>query len=75
MNRALPQEVLLIRSSWNTSAFAAAPQKPSSRAWKRGVTYRRAEWFGDGLRDGLQRATTSGICGQKLLMLNDASAS
>ena len=51
--------------------FAAAPQA-FFEAWKRGVNIAGAEWFGDGTREGLQRATTKWDLRPNLLMLNDA---
>lgn len=70
MNRALPQEVL-DQIELEHQHFAAAPQA-FFEAWKRGVNIAGAEWFGDGTRDGLQRATTKWDLRPKLLMLNDA---
>jgi len=56
MNQLLPQEVVdqIMREEQH---FAAAPQA-FFEAWKRGVDIAGAEWFGDGTREGLQRATT-----------------
>ena len=70
MNRALPQEVL-DQIELEHQHFAAAPQA-FFEAWKRGVDIAGAEWFGDGTREGLQRATTKWDLRPKLLMLNDA---
>ena len=56
MNRALPQEVL-DQIELEHQHFAAAPQA-FFEAWKRGVHIAGAEWFGDGTREGLRRATT-----------------
>ena len=62
MNRALPQEVL-DQIELEHQHFAAAPQA-FFEAWKRGARIAGAEWFGDGTREGLQRATTKWICGR-----------
>lgn len=70
MNRALPQEVL-DQIELENQHFAAAPQA-FFEAWKRGVNIAGAEWFGDGTREGLQRATTKWDLRPNLLMLNDA---
>jgi len=70
MNRALPQEVL-DQIELEHQHFAVAPQA-FFEAWKRGVHIAGAEWFGDGTREGLQRATTKWDLRPKLLMLNDA---
>ena len=70
MNRALPQEVL-DQIELEHQHFAAAPQA-FFEAWKRGVHIAGAEWFGDGTREGLRRATTKWDLRPKLMMLNDA---
>jgi hypothetical protein len=41
-------------------------------AWKRGAQIAGHEWFGDGTREGLQRATTKWDLRPNMLMLNDA---
>ena len=51
--------------------FDAAPQA-FFEAWKRGAQIAGHEWFGDGTREGLQRATTKWDLRPNMLMLNDA---
>lgn len=56
MNRALPQE-LLDQIELEQQHLVAAPQA-FFEAWKRGAHIAGAQWFGDGTREGLQRATS-----------------
>ena len=51
--------------------FAEAP-KAFFEAWKRGAEIAGAEWFGDGTREGLQRANSKWDLRPNMLMLNDA---
>ncbi|VFR23726.1 FIG01211190: hypothetical protein [plant metagenome] len=70
MNQLLPTEVIdqLAREERH---FVAAPQA-FFLAWKRGVKIAGSEWFGDGTREGLQRATDKWDLRPNLLLLNDA---
>ncbi|VFR55227.1 FIG01211190: hypothetical protein [plant metagenome] len=70
MNQLLPAEVIdqLAREERH---FVAAPQA-FFLAWKRGVEIAGPEWFGDGTREGLQRATVKWDLRPNLLLLNDA---
>lgn len=56
MNRSLPQETLdqIVREQHH---FEHASQA-FFKAWKRGAEIAGAEWFGDGTREGLQRAAS-----------------
>ncbi|RZS31601.1 hypothetical protein [Corticibacter populi] len=51
--------------------FAAAPEA-FFQAWKRGAEIAGVEWFGDGTREGLQRATSKWDLRPNMLLLNDA---
>ncbi|ANX03909.1 hypothetical protein [Immundisolibacter cernigliae] len=51
--------------------FDAAPQA-FFNAWKRGAQIAGPEWFGDGTREGLQRATSKWGLRPNMPMLNDA---
>lgn len=70
MNRSLPQEVLdqIVLEQLH---FDHAPQAFFD-AWKHGAEIAGAEWFGDGTREGLQRATEKWDLRPNMLMLNDA---
>src|SRR3546814_15899051 len=51
--------------------FDAAPQA-FFEAWKRGAQIAGHEWFDDGTREGLQRATTKWDLRPNMMMLIDA---
>lgn len=70
MNLLLPAEVIdqLAREERH---FAAAPQA-FFLAWKRGAEIAGHEWFGDGTREGLRRASSKWDLRPNLLLLNDA---
>lgn len=70
MNQLLPREVVdqIMREEQH---FAAAPQA-FFEAWKRGVEIAGPEWFGDGTREGLNRANTKWDLRPDMLRLNDA---
>jgi hypothetical protein len=70
MNRSLPQE-LLDQIALEQLHFDRAPQAFFA-AWKRGVEITGAEWFGDGTREGLQRATVKWNLRPNIQMLSDA---
>ncbi len=70
MNLPLRQE-LFDQFAHEEAHFAKAPQA-FFEAWKRGAEIAGAEWFGDGTREGLQRAKTKWDLRPNLLMLNDA---
>jgi len=70
MNLSLPQDVL-DQFVLEEQHFADAP-RAFLEAWKRGVHIAGPEWFGDGTREGVQRATTKWDLRPNLLMLNDA---
>ena len=70
MSPSLPQDVL-DRIALEDLHFTRAPQAFFD-AWKRGAEIAGAEWFGDGTREGLQRATTKWDLRPNVLMLNDA---
>ena len=56
MNLSLPEDVL-DQMALEQAHFDAAPQA-FFEAWKRGAQIAGHEWFGDGTREGLQRATS-----------------
>ncbi|MBJ7223599.1 MULTISPECIES: hypothetical protein [unclassified Brenneria] len=70
MNQLLPPEIVdqLVREQRH---FACAPQA-FFLAWKRGAQIAGHEWFGDGTREGLRRATNKSDLRPNMLMLNDA---
>ena len=70
MNLSLPEDVL-DQMALEQAHFDAAPQA-FFEAWKRGAQIAGHEWFGDGTREGLQRATTKWDLRPNMLMLNDA---
>ena len=70
MNLPLPEDVL-DQMALEQAHFDAAPQA-FFEAWKRGAQIAGHEWFGDGTREGLQRATTKWDLRPNMLMLNDA---
>lgn len=70
INLSLPQDVL-DQMALEQAHFDAAPQA-FFEAWKRGAQIAGHEWFGDGTREGLQRATTKWDLRPNMLMLNDA---
>lgn len=70
MNQSLPQDVLDLIALEDLH-FSQAPEA-FFQAWKRGAEIAGHEWFGDGTREGLQRATTKWDLRPNLLMLNDA---
>jgi len=70
MNQSLPSDVL-DQIALEQRHFADAPQA-FFEAWKRGVKIAGAEWFGDGTREGLQRATSKWDLRPNMLLLNDA---
>ena len=72
MNLPLPEDVL-DQMALEQAHFDAAPQA-FFEAWKRGAQIAGHEWFGDGTREGLQRATTKWDLRPNMLMLNDALA-
>ncbi|MCO4240615.1 hypothetical protein KP728_17705 [Xanthomonas arboricola pv. juglandis] len=70
MSLSLPQDVfdqIALEDAHFTKAPAAFFQ-----AWKRGAEIAGAEWFGDGTRAGLERATTKWDLRPNMLMVNDA---
>lgn len=70
MNQSLPQDVLDL-IALEALHFSMAPQA-FFQAWKRGAEIAGHEWFGDGTREGLQRATSKWDLRPNLLKLNDA---
>ena len=70
MNQSLPQDVLDLIALEDLH-FSQAPEA-FFQAWKRGAEIAGHEWFGDGTREGLQRATTKWDLRPNMLMLNDA---
>lgn len=70
MNPSLPQDVL-DQIALEELHFARAPAAFFA-AWQRGARTAGAEWFGDGTRDGLQRATSKWDLKPRVLSLNDA---
>ena len=70
MNQSLPQDVLDLIALEDLH-FSQAPEA-FFQAWKRGAQIAGHEWFGDGTREGLQRATTKWDLRPSMLMLNDA---
>ena len=70
MNQLLPADVVdqIMREERH---FARAPDA-FFQAWKRGAEIAGPEWFGDGTREGLHRATSKWELRPNLLMLNDA---
>lgn len=70
MNHSLPQQVLdqIVREERH---FADAP-RAFFEAWKRGAHIAGAEWFGDGTREGLQRATSKWDLRPNMSMISDA---
>lgn len=70
MNLSVPSEVL-DQIALEHQHFADAPQA-FFEAWKRGAEIAGAEWFGDGTREGLQRASSKWDLRPNMLMLNDA---
>jgi hypothetical protein len=70
MNPSLPQEAIDQIVS-EQQHWADAP-RAFFEAWKRGARIAGAEWFGDGTREGLQRATTKWDLRPNLVMLSDA---
>ncbi|HBP0276319.1 hypothetical protein ACNARA_15020 [Pseudomonas aeruginosa] len=70
MSLSLPQEVF-DQIAREDAHFTKAPSM-FFQAWKRGAEIAGAEWFGDGTREGLQRATTKWELRPNMLMLNDA---
>lgn len=70
MNLSLPIEVL-DQIALEQRHFTEAPQA-FFEAWKRGAEIAGAEWFGDGTREGLQRAKSKWDLRPDMLMLNDA---
>ncbi|EIF29950.1 hypothetical protein BCh11DRAFT_05410 [Burkholderia sp. Ch1-1] len=66
----IPQDVL-DQITRENDHFAQAPEA-FFQAWKRGVEIAGTEWFGDGTRDGLKRATTKWDLRPNVLMLSDA---
>src|SRR5574340_27428 len=70
MNQSLPQDVLDLISLEDLH-FSQAPEA-FFQAWKRGAEIAGHEWFGDGTREGLQRATTKWDLRPNMLMLNVA---
>ena len=70
MNLSLPQDVF-DQLALEQRHFAAAP-RAFFQAWKRGAQIAGPEWFGDGTREGLQRATTKWDLRPDIPMLSDA---
>lgn len=70
MSLSLPQEVF-DQIAREDAHFTKAPSA-FFQAWKRGAEIAGAEWFGDGTREGLQRASTKWELRPNMLMLNDA---
>lgn len=70
MNQSFPQDVLDLIAREDRH-FAQAPEA-FFQAWKRGARIAGHEWFGDGTREGLQRATVKWDLRPNLLRLNDA---
>ncbi|MEO9332746.1 MULTISPECIES: hypothetical protein [Gammaproteobacteria] len=70
MNSSLPSDVL-DQIVLEQQHFTDAPQA-FFEAWKRGARIAGAEWFGDGTREGLQKATTKWDLRPNLLMISDA---
>lgn len=70
MNQSLPQDVLDLIALEDLH-FSQAPEA-FFQAWKRGAEIAGHEWFGDGTREGLQRATTKWDLRPNMLMLNNA---
>ena len=70
MNQSLPQDALdlIVRE---TEHFSRAPEA-FFQAWKRGAEIAGHQWFGDGLREGLQRTTDKWELRPNLLMISDA---
>jgi len=69
MNLPLRQE-LYDQLAREDAHFSRAPQA-FFEAWKRGAEIAGAEWFGDGTREGLQRAKSKWDLRPNLLLLND----
>ncbi len=70
MSLSLPQDVF-DQIALEDAHFTKAPAA-FFRAWKRGAEIAGAEWFGDGTRSGLERATTKWDLRPNMLMVNDA---
>lgn len=70
MNQSLPRDVLDLIALEDLH-FSQAPEA-FFQAWKRGAEIAGHAWFGDGTREGLQRATTKWDLRPNMLMLNDA---
>jgi hypothetical protein len=69
MNLPFPKEVL-DRFAQETQHFMRAPDA-FLEAWKRGVTIAGPQWFGDGTRDGVQRATRKWDLSPRCYAIND----
>lgn len=70
MSLSLPQDVF-DQIALEDAHFTKAPIS-FFQAWKRGAEIAGAEWFGDGTRTGLERATTKWDLRPNMLMVNDA---
>lgn len=70
MNQSLPEDVLDLIDREHLH-FSQAPEA-FFQAWKRGAQIAGHEWFGDGTREGLQRAETKWDLRPNVLLLNDA---
>lgn len=70
MNEFLPEDAL-DQIALEERHFAEAPQA-FFEAWKRGVRIAGPEWFGDGTREGLQRAMSKWELRPNLPRINDA---
>mgnify|MGYP003606198457 CR=1 FL=1 len=70
MNLSLPEDVL-DQMALEQAHFDAAPQA-FFEAWKRGVEIAGPQWFGDGIREGLNQAKSKWDLRPAMLRANDA---
>ncbi len=70
MSLSLPHEVF-DQIARDDAHFTQAPSA-FFHAWKRGAEIAGAEWFGDGTREGLERAASKWDLRPDMLLLNDA---
>lgn len=70
MSSSLPQGVF-DKIALEDAHFAKAPSA-FFQAWKRGAEIAGAEWFGDGTREGLERAASKWDLRPNMPLVNDA---